>query len=44
MGGKFSRPGVELLEQNGIPDYNDPLKAARVMRALIERGRMMKKK
>jgi acetyltransferase len=42
MGGKFSRPGVELLEQNGIPDYNDPFKASRVMKALIDRGRIQR--
>ncbi len=44
MGGKFSRSGAELLEENGIPDYNDPLKAAKAMKVLIDRGVLLKKK
>ncbi len=39
MGGMFSREGWELLEKNGIPDYNDPKKAARAMKALIDKGK-----
>lgn len=39
MGGMFSRKGMELLEANGIPDYNDPKKAARAMKALIDKGK-----
>jgi acetyltransferase len=39
MGGRFSKEGVELLEENGIPDYNEPKKAARAMKALVEWGR-----
>ena len=38
MGGKFSRRGRIMLEQNNIPDYNDLKKAAISMKALIERG------
>lgn len=34
MGGKYSAPGVRVLRQNGIPDYNDPLKAVKVLRVL----------
>ncbi|MBD3310676.1 hypothetical protein GF351_05665 [Candidatus Woesearchaeota archaeon] len=39
MGGRFSEKGKTLLEKNGIPDYNDPRKAVRAMKALIEKGR-----
>ncbi|MCX8146944.1 MAG: CoA-binding protein [Candidatus Woesearchaeota archaeon] len=38
MGGYFSRKGVLLLEENGIPNYNDVSKAAKAMWALIQRG------
>lgn len=38
MGGKFTRDSINLLEQNGIPNYNDPKKAAHAMKALIDRG------
>ncbi|MFH1750222.1 MAG: CoA-binding protein, partial [Candidatus Micrarchaeota archaeon] len=34
MGGKYSAEGVSVLRQNNIPDYNDPLKAVKVMKAL----------
>ncbi len=34
LGGRFSRKSVELLRENGIPDYNDPRKAVRAMAAL----------
>ncbi|MEK6953436.1 MAG: CoA-binding protein [Candidatus Micrarchaeota archaeon] len=34
MGGKYSAEGVTVLRQNGIPDYNDPLKAVKVMKVL----------
>ena len=40
MGGKYSKIGGRLLEASGIPDYNDLKKAAVVMKALIERGRI----
>jgi acetate---CoA ligase (ADP-forming) len=39
MGGKFSMPGIRHLEENNIPDFNDPAKAALAMRALIEQGK-----
>lgn len=41
MGGKFSRRGRVMLEQNNIPDYNDLKKAAISMKALIERGELL---
>ncbi|NYZ77799.1 CoA-binding protein [Candidatus Micrarchaeota archaeon] len=34
LGGRFSRKSIELLRENGIPDYNDPRKAVRAMAAL----------
>jgi acetyltransferase len=34
MGGKYSAEGVSVLRQNNIPDYNDPLKAVKVMKVL----------
>ncbi|MFH0971324.1 MAG: CoA-binding protein [Candidatus Micrarchaeota archaeon] len=34
MGGKYSAEGVAVLRQNNIPDYNDPLKAVKVMKVL----------
>ena len=34
MGGLYSARGVEVLRRNNIPDYNDPLKAVKVMRVL----------
>ncbi|MFH1443323.1 MAG: CoA-binding protein [Candidatus Micrarchaeota archaeon] len=34
MGGKYSAEGVTVLRQNNIPDYNDPLKAVKVMKVL----------
>ncbi|MFH1200261.1 MAG: CoA-binding protein, partial [Candidatus Micrarchaeota archaeon] len=34
MGGRYSARGVEILRRSNIPDYNDPLKAAKVMKAL----------
>ena len=40
MGGMFSRKGMELLETNKIPNYNDPKKAARAMKALIDRTKI----
>jgi acetate---CoA ligase (ADP-forming) len=42
MGGKFSRPGIAHLEENNIPDFNDPAKAAVAMKALITRGTILK--
>jgi acetyl coenzyme A synthetase (ADP forming)-like protein len=41
MGGKFSRKGIQYLEDHCIPDYNDPKKAAKAMWALVERGRQV---
>ena len=41
MGGKYSREGSRLLEEAGIPDYNDLRKAARAMAALISRKEML---
>jgi acetate---CoA ligase (ADP-forming) len=38
MGGKFSLDGIKHLEEHCIPDYNDPAKAARAMKALLEYG------
>ena len=34
MGGKYTAKGVALLRKNNISDYNDPLKAVKVMKAL----------
>ncbi|MEM4267643.1 MAG: CoA-binding protein [Candidatus Woesearchaeota archaeon] len=44
MGGKFSLEGIQFLEEHCIPDYNDPRKAARAMKALIEYGKIKKGK
>lgn len=44
MGGKYSKESRFLLEQNGIPDYNDLRKASRAMHALIKRGVWLKNK
>jgi acetate---CoA ligase (ADP-forming) len=41
MGGKFSRDAVELLENNHVPDFNVPYKAATAMYALIQRYRWL---
>jgi acetyltransferase len=35
MGGKLSAPGIEILEKNKIPNYPDPKRAVKAMRALI---------
>ena len=35
MGGKFTRPGAQLLVQNGVAEFNDPRKAARAMAAML---------
>jgi acetyltransferase len=35
MGGKFSENGMLFLEKNGIPDFNDPKRAAKAMAALV---------
>lgn len=43
MGGKYSDAGAKLLNENKIPDYNDPKKAAKAMKALLERGIYLKK-
>jgi len=34
MGGKYSAPGVATLRKHDIPDYNDPLKAVKVLKVL----------
>ena len=36
MGGKLTNPAIKLLEKNKIPNYSDPLRAVRAMRALIK--------
>jgi acetyltransferase len=38
MGGRFSKRGRIMLEQNNIPDFNDLRKAAIAMKALIKKG------
>ncbi|MBD3249706.1 hypothetical protein GF336_06700 [Candidatus Woesearchaeota archaeon] len=43
MGGKFSRKSIFMLEAHKIPDYNDVSKAAKAMKALIERNEQLKK-
>lgn len=43
MGGKYSDAGAKLLEANKIPDYNDPKKAVKAMKALINRGAYLRK-
>lgn len=35
MGGKLTNPSIKLLEKNKIPNYSDPIRAARAIRALI---------
>jgi len=37
MGGKFSKKGKKMLEDKGVPEFNDPKKAALAMKALIDR-------
>jgi len=39
MGGKFTKPGIDLFEKSKIPNYPDPKRAALAMRALIGKGR-----
>ncbi|MFH1106410.1 MAG: CoA-binding protein [Candidatus Micrarchaeota archaeon] len=34
MGGLYSAPGIAELRRHNIPDYNDPLKAVKVMKVL----------
>ena len=43
LGGKFSKEAVMLLEQHGIPDYNELWKAANAMKALIKRHEWLDK-
>lgn len=43
MGGLYSKQGGRLLEANGIPDFNDIRKVAGAMKALIVRGRLLRK-
>ncbi len=35
MGGKFSKNSINLLERHNIPDFNDPEKAVKAMKALL---------
>jgi len=35
MGGKLTSPSIKLLEKNKIPNYSDPIRAARAIKALI---------
>jgi len=44
MGGHFSRKAIKLLEENKIPDFNDPKKSAMAMKILIDRYEYLKKK
>ena len=37
MGGVFSYEGIAYLREHGIPNFNDPINAARAMRALVDR-------
>jgi len=41
MGGRFSRKGMQYLDNMHIPDFNDIRKAAVAMKALIERGKLV---
>jgi acetyltransferase len=43
MGGLYSKQGYRLLEEHGIPDFNDTRKVASAMKALIDRGKLLKK-
>ncbi len=36
LGGKLTRPGIKLLEENKIPNYSDLKRAAQAMRSLIK--------
>ncbi|MFH1056340.1 MAG: hypothetical protein V1717_00890, partial [Candidatus Micrarchaeota archaeon] len=36
MGGVFTRKSVRILHENGIPNYDDPVKAAKAFSALCE--------
>ena len=38
MGGHYTKKAAQLLEDNNIPDFNVPYKAARAMKALIDRN------
>jgi len=41
MGGKFSKAGASLLQENDIPDFNDLRKAAVAMKCLVDRKKIM---
>ncbi|MFT4303384.1 MAG: acetate--CoA ligase family protein [Candidatus Woesearchaeota archaeon] len=43
MGGLHTQDGIKILKKNNVPSYNDPVKSARVMAALIEWGNTQKK-
>ncbi len=36
MGGEFTRASVRVLNGNGVPNYDDPAKAARAMASLVQ--------
>lgn len=42
MGGRYSQAGIRMLEEHGIPDFNDLKKSAKAMWALIERAKQLK--
>jgi len=44
MGGKFSKEGVRILKENGVPDFNDLKKAVSAMKFLSERKEWIDKK
>ncbi|MFH0834992.1 MAG: CoA-binding protein [Candidatus Micrarchaeota archaeon] len=35
MGGKYSKAAIRLLSENGVPNYDDPRKAAKAMALLV---------
>lgn len=39
MGGTFTRESIRILNENGVPNYNDPEKAARAFAALVNAGK-----
>jgi acetyltransferase len=43
MGGQFSKSGIRFLEDHGVPDVNDPAKAAACMKVLIDRYAFLKR-
>ncbi|MEM3373756.1 MAG: CoA-binding protein [Candidatus Woesearchaeota archaeon] len=43
MGGKFTKKSIKILQANNITHFNNPYKSAVHMKALIERGKWLKK-